>query len=164
MIDAPPVAAAAFAPLGLFEHRTGRAVVGRPTELAAIEDGIAGAEAGRLTALTVEGEPGIGKTRLLLAAREIAMTRGFLTIAVGADEELRGPFLLARSILGSPEVIEAVSGSPSEQAILAAGAALGGRDDPGVRRDVRRPAAAPLVRPGDDGRPRADGRANRSRC
>ena len=130
MIDAPPVAAAAFAPLGLFEHRTGRAVVGRPTELAAIEDGIAGAEGGRLTALTVEGEPGIGKTRLLLAAREIAMTRGFLTIAVGADEELRGPFLLARSILGSPEVIEAVTGSPSEQAILAAGAALGGRDDP----------------------------------
>ena len=130
MIDAPPVAAAAFAPLGLFEHRTGRAVVGRPTELAAIEDGIAGAEGGRLTALTVEGEPGIGKTRLLLAAREIAMTRGFLTIAVGADEELRGPFLLARSILGSPEVSEAVSGSASEQAILAAGAALGGRDDP----------------------------------
>ncbi len=130
MIDAPPVAAAAFAPLGLFEHRTGRAVVGRPTELAAIEDGIAGAEGGRLTALTVEGEPGIGKTRLLLAAREIAMTRGFLTIAVGADEELRGPFLLARSILGSPEVREAVSGSAAEQAILAAGAALGGRDDP----------------------------------
>ena len=130
MIDAPPVAAAAFAPLGLFEHRTGRAVVGRPTELAAIEDAIAGAESGRLTAVTVEGEPGIGKTRLLLAAREVAAARGFLTIAVGADEELRGPFLLARSIFGAPEVIEAVSGSPSESAILAAGSALGGRDDP----------------------------------
>ena len=130
MIDAPPVAAAAFAPLGLFEHRTGRAVVGRPTELAAIEDAIAGAEAGRLTAVTVEGEPGIGKTRLLLAAREVAGAQGFLTIAVGADEELRGPFLLARSIMGAPEVVEAVSGTASEQAILAAGAALGGRDDP----------------------------------
>ena len=130
VIDAPPVAAAAFAPLGLFEHRTGRAVVGRPTELAAIEDAIAGAESGRLTAVTVEGEPGIGKTRLLLAAREVAAARGFLTIAVGADEELRGPFLLARSIFGAPEVIEAVSGSPSESAILAAGSALGGRDDP----------------------------------
>src|SRR5687767_14229380 len=130
MIDAPPVAAAAFAPLGLFEHRTGRAVVGRPAELTAIEDAIAGADGGRLTALTVEGEPGIGKTRLLLAAREVAAARGFLTIAVGADEELRGPFLLARSIVGAPEVIEAVSGSPSESAILAAGSALGGRDDP----------------------------------
>ena len=91
---------------------------------------IAGAEGGRLTAVTVEGEPGIGKTRLLLAAREVAAARGFLTIAVGADEELRGPFLLARSIFGAPEVIEAVSGSPTESAILAAGSALGGRDDP----------------------------------
>jgi DNA-binding NarL/FixJ family response regulator len=130
MNDAPPVAAAAFAPLGLFEHRTVRAVVGRPAELAAIEDAIGVAESGRLSALTVEGEPGIGKTRLLLAARESAQARGFLTLAVGADEELRGPFLLARSIVGAPEVIEAMSGSSSERAILAASSALGGRDDP----------------------------------
>ena len=61
MIDASPVAAAAFAPLGLFEHRTGRAVVGRPAELAAIEDAIGVAEGGRLSALTVEGEPGSGR-------------------------------------------------------------------------------------------------------
>jgi DNA-binding NarL/FixJ family response regulator/TPR repeat protein len=127
---AQPIAAAAFAPLGLLEHRTGRAVVGRPTELTAIEEGLAGAEAGRLTAVSVEGEPGIGKTRLLLAARENAAERGFLTVAVGADEELRGPFLLARSIVGAPEVAEAVAGSASESAILAATEALGGRDDP----------------------------------
>src|SRR5687768_52302 len=116
MSSAPPVAvaAAAFAPLGLLEHRTGRAVVGRPAELAAIEEGIAGAEGGRLAAVTVEGEPGIGKTRLLLAAREIAASRGFLTVAVGADEELRGPFLLARSILGAPEVTETFAASASE--------------------------------------------------
>jgi DNA-binding CsgD family transcriptional regulator len=130
MTLAPPVAAAAFAPLGLLEHRAGRAVVGRPTELAAIEEGISAAAGGRLTAVTVEGEPGIGKTRLLLAAREIAAARGFLTVAVGADEELRGPFLLARSIVGAPEVAEQVAGSSSEGAILAASAALGGRDDP----------------------------------
>jgi predicted ATPase len=130
MSSAPPVAAAAFAPLGLLEHRTGRAVVGRPAELAAIEEGIAGAEGGRLAAVTVEGAPGIGKTRLLLAAREIAASRGFLTVAVGADEELRGPFLLARSILGAPEVTEAFAGSTSEPAIVAAADALGGRDDP----------------------------------
>lgn len=130
MSSAPPVAAAAFAPLGLLEHRTGRAVVGRPTELAAIEEGIAGAQGGRLAAVTVEGEPGIGKTRLLLAAREISLARGFLTVAVGADEELRGPFLLARSIVGAPEVAEAVAGSGSEPVIAAAAEALGGRDDP----------------------------------
>src|SRR5688572_27731232 len=130
MSSAPPVAAAAFAPLGLLDYRTGRAVVGRPTELAAIEDGINAAAGGRLSAVAVEGEPGIGKTRLLLAAREIAVARGFLTVAVGADEELRGPFLLARSILGAPEVGEAVAGTDSEAAIVAAAQALGGRDDP----------------------------------
>src|SRR5688572_4106129 len=130
MSSAPPVAAAAFAPLGLLDYRTGRAVVGRPTELAAIEDGINAAAGGRLSAVAVEGEPGIGKTRLLLAAREIAVARGFLTVAVGADEELRGPFLLARSILGAPEVGEAVAGADSEAAIVAAAQALGGRDDP----------------------------------
>ncbi len=130
MSSAPPVAAAAFAPLGLLEYRTGRAVVGRPAELAAIEDGINAAAGGRLSAVAVEGEPGIGKTRLLLAAREIAVAREFLTVAVGADEELRGPFLLARSILGAPEVAEAVAGTDSEAAIAAAAQALGGRDDP----------------------------------
>src|SRR5688572_15683109 len=128
MSVAPPVAAAAFAPLGLLEHRTGRAVVGRPTELAAIEDGITGAQGGRLSAVAVEGEPGIGKTRLLLAAREISLAKGFLSVAVGADEELRGPFLLARSIIGAPEVAEAVAGTPSEAAIVSANEALGGRD------------------------------------
>ena len=125
-----PVASAAFAPLGLLEHRAGRSVVGRPAELAAIEEGIASAATGRLAAVTVEGEPGIGKTRLLLAARESALAQGFLTVAVGADEELRGPFLLARSIVGAPEVAEAVGGTDSEAAIAAAAGALAGRDDP----------------------------------
>ena len=125
-----PVASAAFAPLGLLEHRAGRSVVGRPAELAAIEEGIASAATGRLAAVTVEGEPGIGKTRLLLAARETALAQGFLTVAVGADEELRGPFLLARSIVGAPEVAEAVGGTDSEAAIAAAADALAGRDDP----------------------------------
>ncbi|MGH7541780.1 MAG: ATP-binding protein, partial [Gemmatimonadota bacterium] len=127
MSAARPVASAAFAPLGLLQHRSGRSVVGRPTELAAIEDGLEAAASGRLGAVTVEGEPGIGKTRLLLAAREIAADRGFLTIAVGADEELRGPFLLARSIVGAPELADAVTGTGAEPAITAAIEALSGR-------------------------------------
>jgi DNA-binding NarL/FixJ family response regulator len=130
MSSAPPVAAAAFAPLGLLEHRAEQAVVGRPAELAAIHDGLATAHAGRLSAITVEGEPGIGKTRLLLAAREMAASRGFLAIAVAADEELRGPFLLARSIVGAPELNEAIPRTSAEPAIAAAINALSGRDDP----------------------------------
>jgi DNA-binding NarL/FixJ family response regulator len=130
MSSTAPVAAAAFAPLGLLDHRTERSIVGRPAELRAIEDTIAAAEGGRLSAMTLEGEPGIGKTRLLLVAREIAAARGFLPIAVAADEELRGPFLLARSILGAPELAEAIPGTVAEPAVAAAANALGGRDDP----------------------------------
>src|SRR5207247_2175685 len=91
-----------FSPLALQARRVTGAVVGRPGELGAIWQEMTAAR-GRLAGLTVEGEPGIGKTRLLLAASELASTAGFTTIAVAADEEIRGPFLLARSILGSPE-------------------------------------------------------------
>jgi DNA-binding CsgD family transcriptional regulator len=107
-------------------------VVGRPIELSGIQQELVSAESGRLAALTVEGEPGIGKTRLLLAAREIASARGFITIAVAADEELRGPFLLARSIVGSPDAAAAAPGSAAETALSRSVDALSGRDDPGL--------------------------------
>jgi DNA-binding CsgD family transcriptional regulator len=108
------------------------AVVGRPVELAGIQQELASAESGRLAALTVEGEPGIGKTRLLLAAAEIAAARGFVPIAVAADEELRGPFLLARSILGSPDATEAAAGSDAAKALSRSVDSLAGRDDPSL--------------------------------
>jgi DNA-binding CsgD family transcriptional regulator len=132
MSSAQAAASAAFAPLGLLPHWTRRALVGRPTEVSAIEEGIDLAAAGRLSAVTVEGEPGIGKTRLLLVAREMAASRGFSTVAVGADEELRGPFLLARSIVGAPELADAMTGTAAESAIMATANALSGRDDPGL--------------------------------
>src|SRR4026209_2432152 len=50
-----------------------------------------------LAALTLEGEPGIGKTRLLVAAAEMATEAGFTTVAITADEEIRGPLLLVSS-------------------------------------------------------------------
>ncbi len=91
-----------FSPMALHVDRVSSSVVGRPAELTAIEQEIASARTNRLVGVTLEGEPGIGKTRLLLAARELAEQAGLTTIAVTADEELRGPFLLARSILGHP--------------------------------------------------------------
>src|SRR5438309_5664087 len=81
-----------FSPFALQVRRVSSDVVGRPTELAAIQQELAAVRSGRLSALTVEGEPGIGKTRLLLAASEIASAQGFTTIAVAADQEIRGPF------------------------------------------------------------------------
>ena len=66
-----------FSPMALDVHRATGEVVGRPAELQAITQEMATARAGRLAALTVEGEPGIGKTRLLLAAIECAAAEGF---------------------------------------------------------------------------------------
>ena len=80
-------------------------MVGRPLELAAVEQEFASARR-RMTCLTLEGEPGIGKTRLLVAIQELGRTQGFVPVAVTADEEIRGPFLVARSIFASPEAFE----------------------------------------------------------
>src|SRR5439155_17085827 len=81
-------------------------------------------------AVTVEGEPGIGKTRLLLAASELAAAEGFTTIAVTADEEVRGPFLLARSIVGAADAAVA-AGTSAAEAIARSLDALWGREEPG---------------------------------
>lgn len=121
-----------FSPL-LFQLRRGSGeVVGRPIELEAIRQELASAASGRLTALTLEGEPGIGKTRLILAASEAAADQGFTVIPVAADEEIRGPFLLARSIVGSPEAAAAATGTAADEAVERGLAALSGRDDPGL--------------------------------
>ena len=67
---APSAPTSAVAPLALHVRRAAGPVVGRQVELGAIRQELASARAGRLTALTLEGEPGIGKTRLLVAAAE----------------------------------------------------------------------------------------------
>ena len=62
------------------------AVVGRETELGHLRGLLAEAAAGRCTALLVEGEPGVGKTTLLGAARSLADGFTCLT-ARGAESE-----------------------------------------------------------------------------
>src|SRR3989304_5565961 len=93
--------AGALSSLGLFAGRVTGSVVGRPVELAAAEQELATARS-RVACLTLEGEPGIGKTRILLAIEELARAQSFVSIAVTAEEEIRGPFLVARSIFASP--------------------------------------------------------------
>jgi tetratricopeptide (TPR) repeat protein len=116
-------------PLALQVRRATGAVVGRKLELGAIAQELAAAKTGRLTALSLEGEPGIGKTRLLLAAAELAAGEGFIPLAVAADEEIRGPFLLARGILASPA--EHAS-NDAREALQRALDAISGRDDPSL--------------------------------
>ena len=143
--------------MALHVHRGSGDVVGRPLELAAIGQEIASARTGRLVGLTLEGEPGIGKTRLLLAAREQAEQAGFTTIAVTADEELRGPFLVARSILGSQEAVDAAAGGVRRRI---PGPLPGGDVGTGRSRARQPPvgsAGPPHVRPGRGRVPRARG-------
>ncbi|MGZ4133359.1 MAG: AAA family ATPase, partial [Actinomycetota bacterium] len=120
-----------FSPMALDVHRATGDVVGRPAELNAIAQELATAQAGRLVGLTVEGEPGIGKTRLLVSAADRATADGFTVIAVTADEEIRGPFLVARSILGSPEAARAAAPQTAE-ALAHCLDSMSGQDDPGL--------------------------------
>jgi DNA-binding NarL/FixJ family response regulator len=85
-----------------------------------------------MTCVTLEGEPGIGKTRLLLAAAEMAAANGFATIAVTADEEIRGPFLVARSIFASPVALETAESTTAEEPLSRAVGSISGRDEPGL--------------------------------
>ena len=67
-------------------RRASGGVIGRNAELEAISQELHEAAA-RLAAVTLEGEPGIGKTRLLLATAERAAADGFTCVAITADEE-----------------------------------------------------------------------------
>jgi DNA-binding NarL/FixJ family response regulator len=123
-----PSLAMPVSPLALQARRLTGSVVGRQIELGAIKQELASARSGRLTALTLEGEPGIGKTRLLLATAELAAAEGFTPLAVTADEEIRGPFLLARAIFASPAAVE--SGNGGQEQLQRVRDAISGRDDP----------------------------------
>jgi DNA-binding CsgD family transcriptional regulator len=75
--------------------------VGRATELAAIRTALEGARL-ECSVVLLEGEPGIGKSRLVAAATELALADGF-TVCAGAGEELSwdrpfGPLVVAFDI------------------------------------------------------------------
>ena len=122
-------------------RRASGPIVGRTVELAAIAQELRGAST-RLAAVTLEGEPGLGKTRLLIAAAELASAAGFTTVAVTADEEIRGPLLVARSILAAPALHDAAVGTPAEAMLRRAIDAISGRDEPGF--ELLSPAAKQL--------------------
>ena len=61
--------------------------VGRAAELAALDAGLSAAVAGQATTILIEGEPGVGKSRLLQAWNERAMKRG-ARIAAGSCLDL----------------------------------------------------------------------------
>jgi len=111
-------------------RRATGAIIGRSAELDAISQELKEAT-GRLAAVTVEGEPGIGKTRLLLAAADLASANGFTCVAITADEEIRGPFLVARSLFASSAIHATAAGTAVEVAVSRVVEAISGRDERG---------------------------------
>jgi len=103
----------------------------REAELERLERALDELEDGGPPATAVEGEPGIGKTRLLLAAAELASAAGFTCVAITADEEIRGPFLLARSLFASATIQDIAAGTPADAAVRRVLEAISGRDEPG---------------------------------
>jgi DNA-binding NarL/FixJ family response regulator len=97
-------------------RRATGAVIGRSAEIEAISQELREASS-RLAAVTIEGEPGIGKTRLLLAAAELASASGFTCVAITADEEIRGPFLVAQSLFASAAIEDTAANTPAETSV-----------------------------------------------
>ena len=79
-------------------------IVGRSSERLAVEQDLEAVTQGKIRVFAVEGEAGIGKTRLIEDALEGALARGFGTVIVGGDEELRGPFFILRTLLSSGSI------------------------------------------------------------
>jgi class 3 adenylate cyclase/tetratricopeptide (TPR) repeat protein len=125
----PAVRAASTEAFDPSSPRSESLIVGRKRELKIIEEHLTAAKAG-LRAVVLEGEAGIGKTRMLEETVELAhnaTTPGCLTLDVAADEELRGPFLLFRSLLGSPRMAAIARDAMALEPVDRARDAVGGR-------------------------------------
>ena len=96
------------------------ALVERDRDLTAILDLLAGAVAGRGVTALVEGLPGIGKTALLAAVREHAVSLDVRTLtSVGGELEQDLPFTIVRQLFEPP----LRAASAARRAELLAGAA-----------------------------------------
>jgi class 3 adenylate cyclase/tetratricopeptide (TPR) repeat protein len=97
------------------QHRTARAhgrerkLVGRSVQRRTLQEHLEGVRAGRGAAVVIEGEAGLGKSRLLEALRDDARSRGVSVWLVEADAvEHRTPYfafraLIARALQDDPQ-------------------------------------------------------------
>jgi tetratricopeptide (TPR) repeat protein len=126
------IRAASAAAFDLDAPRATAPVVGRSRELGVIAGQLATPGSG-LRAVVVEGEAGIGKTRMLEATADLAsgMETPYWVLDVSADEELRGPFLLFRSLLNSPRTSSTAQQAMALEQLDRAQEAVGGRSSRG---------------------------------
>ena len=120
-------------------------MVGRQLERAALEQDLAAVVAGSIRVFAIEGEPGIGKTRLMESAVESATEKGFGAVMVGGDEELRGPFFMLRTLLGSTTIESLADKATARDALEQARGVLWGRREADAA-VARRPLAQFLIR------------------
>jgi class 3 adenylate cyclase len=115
-----------------FDHaapRSTKPVVGRAGELQVVERQLGEAASSGLRAVILEGEAGIGKTRMLDAVADMAasLPSPFWVLDVAADEELRGPFLLFRTLLNSPRMAAIAKEAMALEVVERAKEAFAGR-------------------------------------
>ena len=122
-------------------RRATGAVIGRSAELDAISQELREAE-GRLAAVTLEGEPGIGKTRLLLAAAELASANGFTCVASPPTRRSAGRSSSRAACSLRARSARRVAGTPAEAAVRRVVDAISGRDEPGSRPSRRTPSSS----------------------
>ncbi|MFQ5524243.1 MAG: AAA family ATPase [Acidimicrobiia bacterium] len=117
--------AAAFDPTS---PRAAGPLVGRKREQRVIKEQLAAAPSAGLRAVVIEGEAGIGKTRMLEETADFAHGNevAFWALNVAADEELRGPFLLFRSMLNSPRLASIARDAMALERLDRAQGAIGG--------------------------------------
>lgn len=121
--------AASAAAFDLDSPRATGPVVGRAGELQVVAQQVEATPSTGLRAVILEGEAGIGKTRMLEAAADMAssLDSPFWVLDVTADEELRGPFLLFRSMLTSPRMTSIAKEAMALEQLDRAREAISGR-------------------------------------
>jgi class 3 adenylate cyclase/tetratricopeptide (TPR) repeat protein len=121
--------AASAAAFDLASPRASGPVIGRARELKVIEEQLEATPGMGLRAVVLEGEAGIGKTKMLDATADMASERErpFWVLDISADEELRGPFLLFRSLLNSPHTSSIAKQAMALEQLSRAQEAISGR-------------------------------------
>ena len=112
-------------------RRATGSIIGRDAELAAISQEIKEA-ANRLAAVTLEGEPGIGKTRLLLAACRPRDRGGLHGRSRSRPTRRSAGRSSSRAASSRRRAIrDTAAGTPAEAAVRRVVEAMSGRDEPG---------------------------------